>query len=116
VVQLPSTRNAIFAGGDVKAMAGTIVLRLVVWEKRSGSQHVSALRGDVAVPSIKNRCGARKRCQTDRNANNSKNMFGLASFDGWALKMRLDQRFRNSNHIRQPYRAYRPTCERRGAD
>jgi predicted dehydrogenase len=28
----------------------------------------------------------------------------------------LDQRFRNSNHIRQPYRAYRPTCEPRGPD
>ena len=29
---------------------------------------------------------------------------------------RLDQRFRSSNHIRPPCRAYRPRCERRAPD
>ena len=28
----------------------------------------------------------------------------------------LDQRFRSSNHIRPPCRAYRPRCERRAPD
>jgi hypothetical protein len=28
----------------------------------------------------------------------------------------LDQRFRSSNHIRPPCRAYRPKCERRAPD
>ena len=32
------------------------------------------------------------------------------------LNYRLDQRFRNSNHIRQPYRAYSPRYERRAPD
>jgi putative DNA methylase len=35
---------------------------------------------------------------------------------GEALKRFLDQRFRNSNHIRPRYPAYRPRCERRAAD
>ena len=29
---------------------------------------------------------------------------------------KLDQRFRSSNHIRPPCRAYRPRCERRAPD
>ena len=29
---------------------------------------------------------------------------------------KLDQRFRSSNHIRPPCRAYRPRCERRARD
>ena len=32
------------------------------------------------------------------------------------LSGRLDQRFRSSNHIRPPCRAYRPRCERRAPD
>ena len=34
----------------------------------------------------------------------------------WPHHSRLDQRFRNSNHIRQPYRAYSPRYERRAPD
>ena len=35
---------------------------------------------------------------------------------GWPLLEHLDQRFRSSNHIRPPCRAYRPRCERRAPD
>jgi hypothetical protein len=31
-------------------------------------------------------------------------------------RVTLDQRFRSSNHIRPPCRAYRPRCERRAPD
>jgi hypothetical protein len=35
---------------------------------------------------------------------------------GWGCGLHLDQRFRSSNHIRPPCRAYRPRCERRAPD
>ena len=46
------------------------------------------------------------------------------SVSGWEVAERfrigrpdgLDQRFRSSNHIRPPCRAYRPRCERRAPD
>jgi hypothetical protein len=42
----------------------------------------------------------------------------LTEFEPLASKLAasLDQRFRSSNHIRPPCRAYRPKCERRAPD
>jgi hypothetical protein len=42
--------------------------------------------------------------------------FGFLALDAGAPIGYLDQRFRSSNHIRLPYRAYRPKCERQGRD
>lgn len=41
----------------------------------------------------------------------------MAGYEGERRRRaELDQRFRSSNHIRPPCRAYRPRCERRAPD